>query len=53
MPLKVKRLIPSHGISMNFVKNYQNACFTEHLYVVASGILKLHVLEEKVTCWKL
>ena len=39
-----RKLIPSKGFFMDFVKNYQNTWFTEHLYVAASGLLKWQVL---------
>ena len=40
IPLKEKK-IPSQGFSINFLKNYQDTGFTEHLYVAASGQLKM------------
>ena len=41
---KRKKLIPSQGFFIDFAKNYQNNCFTEHLYMAASGLLKWQVL---------
>ena len=40
IPLKEKK-IPSQGFFINFLKNYQDTGFTEHLYVAASGQLKM------------
>ena len=43
-PLKKEKLISSQEFFMDYVENYQNTCFTEHLYVAASGILKYYEL---------
>ena len=43
MPLKEKK-IPSLGFFMDFVKKYQNTCFTGHLYIAAFDLMKWQVV---------
>ena len=39
-----RKQIPSQGFFMNFGKNYQNTCFIDHLFVIASSVLKWQVV---------
>ena len=47
MYLKEKKLIPSQWFFIDFVKNCQNTCFTEHHYMATSGLLKWQVFKRK------